>query len=173
MTYASVGNGSAGNLAGELFKLGTGTDIVHVPYRGIAQATNDLLGGQVDMAFSNVINVMPHISSGKIRPLAVTSREPLSILPDVPPVSNTVKDYAVDLWWGLYAPAGTPADVVAKIHAETNNLLSQTEMKSRFHKDGITLAPVSIQEFSATMARDQKKWADVIKAAKIAPESQP
>ncbi|HYD59946.1 MAG TPA: tripartite tricarboxylate transporter substrate binding protein [Noviherbaspirillum sp.] len=170
LTYASVGMGSAGHLAGELFTVNTGTDILHVPYKGISQASTDLVGGQVNMAFSNVINVLPMIKTGKLKPLGVTSKAPLDVLPNVPPISKSVPNYSVDLWWALFAPAGTPKQVIDKLNAETNRYLSEAEAKEKWAKDGITLLPSTPAQLKALVAEDAKKWADVIKTAKITGE---
>jgi tripartite-type tricarboxylate transporter receptor subunit TctC len=170
ITFASVGNGSAAHLAGALFEHMAGVDLVHVPYKGISQASTELAGGQVMAAFSNVLNVLPLIRTGKLRALGVTGTAPLDVLPSVPPIGQALPGYAVELWWGIFAPAGTPADVVRKLHDETNRYLERTEEKARWAKEGITLTPVPIEEFSAVLARDFKKWADVITSRKIAAE---
>jgi tripartite-type tricarboxylate transporter receptor subunit TctC len=167
LTYASVGMGSAGHLAGALFTLNSGTDILHVPYKGISQATTDLLGGQVSMAFSNVINVLPMIKTGKLKPLGVTTKAPLDVLPNVPPISKSLPNYSVDLWWALFAPAGTPKQIIDKLNAETNRYLSDAEAKDKWSKDGITLLPSSPAQLRDLVAEDSKKWAQVIKTANI------
>jgi len=170
ITFASVGNGSAGHLAGALFEQMAGVELVHVPYKGVSQTSTELVGGQVMAAFSNVLNVLPLIRTGKIRALGVTGTAPLDILPDVPPIGQTLPGYAVDLWWGIFAPAGTPPDIVRKLHDESNKYLSSAEEKAKWAKDGITLTPMSLEEFSNVLSRDGKKWADVIAARKIIEE---
>jgi tripartite-type tricarboxylate transporter receptor subunit TctC len=170
ITYASVGNGSAGHLAGALFEQLAGVDLVHIPYKGISQASTELAGGQVNAAFSNVLNVLPLIKTGKLKALGITGTAPLDILPDARPIGEALPGYAVELWWGIFAPAGTPTDIVRKLHEESNKYLSNTAEKAKWAHDGITLTPMSIDEFTAVLARDGKKWADVIAARKIVEE---
>ncbi len=170
LSYASVGNGSAGHLAGALFEHLTGTDLMHVPYKGISQASTELVGGLINAAFSNVLNVLPLIKTGKLRALGVTSATPLDVLPGVPAIADSVPGYSVELWWGLFAPTGTPADIVRRLNEESNRYLSTPEAKSRWAGEGITLTPMSTEQFAAVVARDSKKWAEVISARKIAEE---
>jgi tripartite-type tricarboxylate transporter receptor subunit TctC len=170
LSYASVGNGSAAHLAGALFEHLTGTDLLHVPYKGISQASTELVGGLVNAAFSNILNVLPLIKTGKVRALGITGTTPLDILPGVPPLAEAIPGYSVELWWGLFAPAGTPADITRRINEETNRYLSGTEAKARWATEGITLTPMSQDQFGTVLARDAKKWADVIAARKIVEE---
>lgn len=168
LSYASVGSGSAAHLAAELFKQKAGVDIVHVPYRGISQASTDLVGGQIEMAFSNVLNVLPYLQSGKLVALGITGKERLSILPDIPTIGETLKDYEVDLWWGVFAPAKTPQTVIDKLNAEANRYIAAKETRAKWEKEGITLAPQSPAQFKELVARDAAKWGQVIKAGKVA-----
>lgn len=170
ITYASVGNGSAGHLAGVLFEHLAGVDLVHIPYKGISQGSTELAGGQVNAAFSNVLNVLSLIKTGKLKAIGVTGNAPLDILPGVAPIGDAVPGYAVELWWGIFAPAGTPTDIVKKVHAESNKYLSDPAEKAKWAKDGITLTPMSTEEFTTVLARDSKKWADVIATRKITEE---
>lgn len=170
VSYASVGNGSAAHLAGALFEHLTGTDLLHVPYKGISQASTELVGGLVNAAFSNILNVLPLIKTGKVRALGVTGTAPLDILPGVPPIAEAIPGYAVELWWGLFAPAGTPAEITRRINEETNRYLSGAEAKSRWATEGITLTPMSQDQFGMVLTRDAKKWADVITVRKIVEE---
>lgn len=170
LSYASVGTGSAGHLAAELFKLKAGVDIVHVPYRGISQASTDLVGGQIGLAFSNVLNVLPYLRSGKLVALGITGKERLPALPQVPRIGDTLKDYSVDLWWGVFAPAGTPTAVVDKLNAETNKYLDTKETRAKWEAEGISVSLLSPQQFKDLVERDSKKWAEVIKAANVVAE---
>ena len=167
VSYASVGNGSAGHLAGVMFEQLAGVEMLHVPYKGIAQASTDLAGGTVNAAFSNVLNVLPLIRTGKLRALGVTGPKSLDILPDVPPISQVLPGYAAELWWGLFAPAGIPADVARKMHDESNRYLELPEVKKKWAEEGITLTPMSQQEFAQQIARDTARWGELITTRKI------
>ncbi len=142
VSFASVGNGSAGHLAGAMFEQLAGVEMLHVPYKGISQASTELVGGLVNSAFSNVLNVLPLIKTGKLRALGVTGTKSLDILPDVPPISSALSGYDVDLWWGVFGPAGLGTDIVREVHDATNAYLSMPEMKSRWAQEGITLTPM-------------------------------
>lgn len=170
LSYASVGLGSAAHLSAELFKQKAGVDIVHVPYRGISQASTDLVGGQIEMAFSNVLNVLPYLQTGKLVALGITGRDRLAVLPKIPPIGDTLPGYEVDLWWGVFAPAKTPQAVVDKLNAEANRYLDSKETRARWEREGITLAPMSSTQFKELVARDATKWTQVIKDAKVVAE---
>lgn len=167
VSYASVGNGSAGHLAGVMFEQLAGVEMLHVPYKGIAQASTDLAGGTVNAAFSNVLNVLPLIRTGKLRALGVTGPKSLDILPDVPAISQVLPGYSSELWWGLFAPAGIPAEVARKMHDESNRYLELPEVKKKWAEEGITLTPMSQQEFAQQIARDTARWGELITTRKI------
>lgn len=171
ITYASVGNGSAGHLAGAMFEQMSGADMMHIPYKGIAQASTELIGGLVNAAFSNVLNVLPLIRSGKLKALGVTSKEALSVLPEVPPISSVLTGYEAELWWGVFAPAGLSADVVKKINQETNKYLNLPEMKKKWAEEAITLNPLTVPEFSNLIERERKIWSDLVVSKKITEET--
>ncbi len=171
ISYASVGSGSAGHLAGAMFEQLAGVDLLHVPYKGISQASTELVGGVVNAAFSNILNVLPLIRTGKLRALGMTGSQPLSILPDVPPISQVLPGYSADLWWGLFGPAGVPTDIVKKVNEETNRYLNADEFRRKWAEDGISLTPMSQPDFVSQIARDTKRWADVIASRKITEES--
>jgi tripartite-type tricarboxylate transporter receptor subunit TctC len=171
ISFASVGNGSAGHLAGALFEQMAGVEMLHVPYKGISQASTELIGGLVNAAFSNVLNVLPLIRSGKLRALGVTGAQPLAILPEVAPIAQTLPGYSAELWWAVFGPAGLPADVVKRVRDETNAYLTLPEMKTKWTEEGITLAPMTGPEFSALIARDTKRWTDLILARRITEDS--
>ncbi|WP_342133384.1 Bug family tripartite tricarboxylate transporter substrate binding protein [Hydrogenophaga sp. OTU3427] len=171
VSYASVGNGSAGHLAGAMFEQMAGVEMMHVPYKGISQATTELVGGVVNAAFSNVLNVLPLIRTGKLRALGVTGTQSLSILPDVPPISQVLPGYSSELWWGLFGPAGIPPDVVRKFNEESNRYLESAEARKRWAEEGITLNPMSQQDFVQQIARDTVRWGDLITTRKITEES--
>jgi tripartite-type tricarboxylate transporter receptor subunit TctC len=164
LNYGSGGNGSAGHLAGEMFKQQAGIFAVHIPYNGGNPAQLALLSGQVDFNFDNLATAAPNIRSGKLKAIAVTTAQPSSALPGVPPVAATLKGFAIDTWWGLVAPAGTPRDVVAKLNQAFVAALNAPETKTRF---GTLLAePVSNtpEQFGAFMKSELAKYEKVVKA---------
>lgn len=171
ISYASVGNGSAGHLAGVMFEQLAGVEMMHVPYKGISQASIEMAGGLVNSAFSNVLNVLPLIRTGKLRALGVTGNQALGILPDVPPISSVLPGYSSELWWGLYGPAGIPADIAAKINAEANRYLNNPEARRKWAEEGISLNPMTQANFTQLMARDTSRWGELINARKITEES--
>src|SRR3954471_4360863 len=125
VSFASAGNGTTIHLSGELFMAMTGVKMLHVPYRGSAPALTDMISGQVQVMFDNVLSSMPHLQSGALRPLAVTSRARLETLPEVPTVAETVPGYETGTWWGVGAPKKTPREIVEKLNAETNATLAE------------------------------------------------
>lgn len=171
ISYASVGNGSAGHLAGALFEQMAGVQMLHIPYKGIAQASTELVGGQVNAAFSNVLNVLQQVRAGKLRALGVTSAQPLAILPDVPAIGKVLPGYLTELWWGLFAPAGMPEAAVRKVNEETNRYLNDPESRKRWAEDGIALTPMSPADFGKLIAQDTQRWGDLITRRKITEES--
>ena len=170
VNMASAGIGTPSHLAGELFKMMTGVDVVHVPYRGVAPALSDLLGGQVQIIFTSTASTIEHIRSGKLRPLAVTAAARLSALPDVPTVDESVPGYEASQWYGLGLSKDTPADIVEKLNAEVNAALGDPKMKARLADlGGIGLAG-SPADFGKLVAEETEKWRKVIRAANIKAE---
>ncbi len=164
LNYGSGGNGSAGHLAGEMFKKEAGIFAVHIPYNGGNPAQLALISGQVDFNFDNLATAAPNIRSGKLKAIAVTTAERSSALPDVPTVAATLKGFSVDTWWGLVAPAGTPPDVVAKLNHAFVDALHAPETKSKF---GSLLAePVAStpEQFGAFMKSELAKYEKVVKS---------
>jgi len=169
-TFASSGTGSSIHLAGEMFKTLAGVDIVHVPYKGAAPAVADLLGGQVDMMFDTVALSLPHIQAGKLRPLAVTTRQRSSSLPDVPTMEEAgLPGYEMAAWIGLLAPAGTPADVVAQINRDTREALALPEVKQRLFSVGTDVAPMEAAEFGRLIEQELPKYGKIMRDAGIRP----
>lgn len=164
MNYASTGVGSTHHLAAELFKKMADVRLTHVPYRGAAPAMNDLIAGHVPMLFDNLPTVIPQVRSGKVRALAVASSERLPSLPEVPTFAEAgMPDFEVSSWFGLLAPTGTPPDIVAKVTADVEKVLSRPEIKKSFEARWSQAANVSGQEFAQYLKREKEKWADVIK----------
>jgi tripartite-type tricarboxylate transporter receptor subunit TctC len=169
VNYASGGNGTAQHLAGELFKIMTGVDMVHVPYRGDAPALTDLIGGQVQVMFGNMPSSIEHIRAGKLRPLAVTTAARSEALPDLPPVGDFVPGYEASTWQGLGAPGNTPAEIVDKLNKEINAALTDPKIKARLADLGGTVLSGSPADFGRLIADETEKWGKVIRAANIKP----
>jgi tripartite-type tricarboxylate transporter receptor subunit TctC len=163
LNYGSGGNGSAGHLAGEMFKQGAGIFAVHIPYNGGNPAQLALLSGQVDFNFDNLATAAPNIRAGKLKALAVTTLARTPALPDVPPVADTIKGFAIDTWWGLVAPAGTPRDVITRLNNAFVTALQSPEAKTRFA--ALMAEPVtnSPEEFGAFMRAELAKYEKVVK----------
>jgi tripartite-type tricarboxylate transporter receptor subunit TctC len=163
LNYGSGGNGSGGHLAGELFKQGAGIFAVHIPYNGGNPAQLALLSGQVDFNFDNLATAAANIRAGKLKALAVTTLTRSPALPDVPPIADTLKGFAVDTWWGLVAPAHTPADVIARLNAAFVAALRSPEAKSRFA--ALLAEPVAStpEEFGNFMKAELAKYEKVVK----------
>ena len=169
LNMASSGNGTSIHLAGELFKSMTGTFMVHIPYRGSGPALIDLMGGSMDVMFDNLPSAMPHVKSGKLKALAVTSAQRSSALPDVPTVAEAggpaLKGYEASSWFGLLAPAGTPADVVNRVAAETAKALATPALKDRLQSQGAIPSGIGPAEFARFIDAETRKWAQVVKAS--------
>ena len=165
LNYGSGGNGSAGHLAGEMFKRDAGIFAVHIPYNGGNPAQLALLSGQVDFNFDNLATAAPNIRSGKLKALAVTTLGRSPALPDVPPVADTLKGFAIDTWWGLVAPAGTPREVVQKLNQAFVAALQAPETKSRFAMLMAEPVPNSPEEFGAFMKAELAKYEKIVKAS--------
>lgn len=165
LNYGSGGNGSAGHLAGEMFKRDAGIFAVHIPYNGGNPAQLALLSGQVDFNFDNLATAAPNIRAGKLKALAVTTLNRSPNLPDVPPVADTLKGFAIDTWWGLVAPAGTPRDTVAKLNQAFVAALNAPESKTRFAGLMAEPVPTTPDEFGNFMKAELAKYEKVVKAS--------
>ena len=173
LNYGSGGNGSAAHIATEYLKLKSGTQLVHVPYRGTAPAVTDLVAGQIQVMFTGAPAVMQFVKSGQLRALAVSSNARLDALPDLPTVVESgmkeLAGFEADQWYGVVAPVGTPAAVVAKLNAQINQALASTEMKTRLQSEGAVATPVSSVAFGELIAREIERWRPVVKAGNIQP----
>jgi tripartite-type tricarboxylate transporter receptor subunit TctC len=167
LSMASPGNGTVPHVAGELFKLMAGVDMVHIPYRGGAPALTDLMGGQVQVAFMGPTASMSFIKAGKIRALAVTSDTRAAVLPDVPTAGEFVPGYEASQWFGVVAPKSTPHDIVDKLNREINEGLADPQLKARLEDLGETVVARSSADFAKRIAVDADKWAKVIETAHI------
>jgi len=168
LNYASSGNGSIQHIAGELFKQLTGTFITHIPYKGSGPAVQDLMGGQVDLFITTPAGVVSQIQAGRLKGLAVTSRQRLSSLPQVPTAAESgLKGYELDSWFALYAPAGTPADIVRTLNTEVGRILSLAEVRRKAEDSGTLvelMTPAQLGEFTQ---KELDYWGRVIKGARI------
>jgi len=168
LTYASSGNGSSAHLWGELFKMKTGVDLVHVPYKGTAPALNDVLGGQVDLMFCDIAVTVPHIKSGKVKALGVGSLKRFEGLPDVPTIAEAgVPGYEASSFVGLVAPTGTPKEAIEKINAAGNKVLTDPDLRRALIAGGGVPMGGTPESFGRHIKGELDKWATVIKAANI------
>ena len=170
INMASSGVGTSIHLSGELFKLMTGIDMQHVPYRGSAPMLTDLLAGQVQVAFDNLQPSLPHIKAGKLRALAVTTAARSEALPDLPPISDFVPGYEASTWNGVCAPRNTPSEIVNKLNAEINAGLADPNMKARLADVGASALPGSPADYAKLITDEIEKWAKVIRAGNIKAE---
>jgi tripartite-type tricarboxylate transporter receptor subunit TctC len=170
VNMASAGNGSAPHLAGELFKMMAGVDLVHIPYRGQGPALTDLLGGQVQVLFATTPGTSEYISSGKLRALAVTSASRAEMLPELPTVGDFVPGYDTSQWYGLCAPAKTPPDIVNRLNVEVNAGIADPGMKAKLAAIGGEPLPGTPADFARLIAEETDKWAKVVRAAGIKAE---
>ena len=167
INMGSAGNGSSSHMAGELFKMMAGVDLVHVPYRGQGPAMTDLLGGQLQVIFATTPGTTEYVRIGKLHALAVTTAVRAEALPDVPTVADFVPGYESSQWYGLGAPKGTPTEVIDKLNQEVNAALVDSRMKARFADVGGTVLPGSPANFGKLMAEETEKWGKVVKFAGI------
>lgn len=168
LSFASSGTGQSVHMSGELFKARTGTDLIHVAYKGAAPAVADLVAGQVTMMVDNLPSSMPHIQSGKLRALAVTSRERVPELPDVPTMKEAgIDNFQVTAWFGLLAPAGTPESVVAQLHQSIARILAEPEVVKRLAELGGRPGGNTPAQFADFMRDERQRWAEVVRATGI------
>ena len=168
LNFASPGAGSGAHLAGELMKLEAGVEMVHVPYKGLAPAVNDLLGGQVQMMFAGISTVIQHVRSGKLVALAIASPRRSAQLPDVPTVAESgIPGFEVISWYGIVARAGTPAAVVRKIQRDMAEALAVEEVRSKLAAQGLEPVGDTPEQFSAAIQAESRKWGEIVRRAGI------
>jgi tripartite-type tricarboxylate transporter receptor subunit TctC len=170
LNMASSGNGSTIHVSGELFKMMTGINMVHVPYRGGAPALIDLISGQVQVMFDNVPTAIEFIRAGKLRPLAVTTATRSQVLPDLPTVSDFVPGYEASAWYGVGVPKRTPAEIIDRLSKEINAILADPKAKARFAELGASLIAGSPADFGTLVAEETEKWAKVVKFSGAKPD---
>ena len=167
LSFGSAGTGTSQHMAGELFKLSTGVQMTHVPYKGGGPATADLIAGQIPLMFADISAALPFIRAGKLRALGVTTRERTPLL-DVPTlIEQGVSDFDVNAWFGLMAPAGTPREIIARLNLESVKALRQRSLVERLEAVGLTPAPGTPEEFGRYIAGELDRWAKVAKAANV------
>ena len=169
--YGSSGVGASPHLTMELFKSQTGTDIVHVPYKGSSQVMPELLSGRLQAMFDNLPGQVAYVKSGKLRGLGITSAKRSALLPEVPTIAEAgVPGFEVTVWYGVCAPAATPQPILAKLSADIVKTLNMPDLRQRLLDNGVDAAPMSPEEFAALISAEMKKWAKAIKDAGIQPE---
>lgn len=171
VAFASAGQGSSQHMSGELFKLLAGAELTHIPYKGSAPAIQDVIGGQVPMSFETVTVALPHIQSGKVRALAVTSARRSPALPDTPTLQEAgVAGFDVASWQAIYAPAGTPPAIVQRLNAEIEKIVAMPDVKAKLETLGLQHTPNTPAEFAAFNTAEVARWTKVVKAGNVKPE---
>ena len=166
LNYASAGVGGLPHLAGELFKSMTGVQMTHVPYKGAAPATVELVGGHVPIMFNNMLSAVPHVKAGRLRALAVTTARRSVALPEIPTIAESgVEGYDVSGWYGILAPAGLPPDILGRLNGAINHAVHQPDVVKQLAQEGIDAVSSTPDEFSARIRREITKWAAVVKAS--------
>jgi tripartite-type tricarboxylate transporter receptor subunit TctC len=165
VNMASSGSGTSVHMSGEMFKMMTGCDMLHVPFKGAGPALTELIPGRVHVLFDNLPSSISHIKGGRLRALGVTTTTRDAALPDVPPVAETVPGYEATAWFGMGAPKGTPRDVVEKLNAEVNRALADPKMRERLAELGGKPIPGTPEDFGRVMAEETARWEKVVKAS--------
>ena len=166
ITYASTGSGSSNHISMELFKMMTGTNIVHVPYKGSAPAVSDMLGGHVMMMFDNTPNVLPHVRAAKLKGIAVTSLRRSALAPEIPTVDESgVPGYEINVWFGVVGPAGIPRETLARLNTEINRILQMPDVRERFQNGGVEPVGGTPEKFGEHLRAEIVKWGKVVKAS--------
>jgi tripartite-type tricarboxylate transporter receptor subunit TctC len=166
LAFGSGSNGSAGHLAGELYKVDTGTDAVHIPFKGGAPATQALLAGDTQFMFDNLANAMAQVKAGKLKALAVTTAQRSPLVPELPTMAEAgLPGFDISTWYGLFAPAGTPAAIVAKWNADVTKILTTPDVRAKLMADGAEPAPDTPEQFAQMISRELAKYARIIKAS--------
>ena len=166
VNFGSGSNGSAGHLAGELFKIETGTDVAHIPYKGSAPAQQALLAGDTQFMFDNLANAMAQVKGGKVRAIAVTTKDRSKLAPELPTMAEAgLPGFDISTWFGLLAPAGTPPEVIAKWNADVVKVLNAPDVREKMLAQGAEPAPTTPAEFAAFIARERDKYARIVKAS--------
>ncbi len=170
LNFASSGVGNLQHLGMELLRIQAGVTMNHVPYKGAAPAFVDLISGQVDLMFANIVGTMPHLRTGRVRAVAVSSAARSPLLPDVPAVAETYKGFDIPTWSGIFAPTGTSRDIIAKLNGDLNKVLQRADVKERFANQGSEATPSTPEALAEHVRKETLMYANVIKTAKIVAE---
>jgi hypothetical protein len=165
INFASASTGGMPHLAGELFNSMTGTKLVHIPYKGAAPATTDLLSGQVTLMFNNMLSAMPQVKAGRLRAVAVTSTKRSPAAPELPTIAETVPGYEASGWYGAFAPAATPRDIINRLNAEMNRAMKMPDVAQRLAGDGVEAVGTTPEQFGAYLKQEVAKWGKVVKTS--------
>jgi tripartite-type tricarboxylate transporter receptor subunit TctC len=165
LTYASTGSGSTPHLTAEILKSVSGIDIVHIPYKGTPAAVTDLLAGNVTMMFANSLSVLPHVQSGRLRAIAVTSAKRSAVAPNLPTVAETYPGFESGTWFALFAPAGTPREIIARLNAVVSKAVQMPDIRQRFMAQGAETMSGTPEQVAAYVRAEVAKWAKVVKAS--------
>ena len=163
LTYISAGSGTSPHMAGALLQTMAGINIVHVPYKNIAQGLTDLFGGQVSMTFYHVPVIYPHVKEGKVRALGVATSTRSAIAPEVPAIAETVPGFDIRPWWGVSGPAGMPQAVIERVYAATTAILRDADTRQRYAAMGLEIAPMTVKEFNDFTVTELAKWGKIVK----------
>ena len=168
LSYASTGNGTSPHMLMEMFKAMVGIDVVHIPYKGQAPAVVDQIAGQVQLAFNTAVTVLPHVQQGKLKPIAISTKERFPPMPDLQTIDESgVKGYDGSSWQAVVMPAGTPRDIVSKVHQELAAMLKAPDTREKFLSQGALASGITPDEFAKFLKAEMEKWAKVAKAAKV------
>jgi tripartite-type tricarboxylate transporter receptor subunit TctC len=170
LSYASGGMGTTSHLAGEMFKAAAGVDLVHVPYKGNSPAITDVMGGQAQMIFATMPTVIQQARGGKLRAISTLGAERNKTTPEIPAMNESIPGFVVSNWIGLFAPAGTPPEIVARLNAEVQKIMRSPEIEKRLETEGAKFVPTTPQAFAAFQRAEAEKWAEAIRKAGIKPE---
>jgi len=165
INFSSTGNGGSVHLAAELFKQSTKTEMTHIPYKGSGEAINDLLSGQVQLTIDNISTVLPHVQTGKLRALGVSSLDRSPMAPEIPSISESIPGFEANTWIGLFAPSGTPPQVVQKISTDTQLALKQTAIVQKFRTMGAVSAGNQPDQFVSFIKKDMDRWKNLVQSA--------
>ena len=165
INFASASTGGMPHLAGELFNSMTGTKLVHIPYKGAAPATTDLLSGQVTLMFNNMLSAMPQVKAGRLRAVAVTSLKRSAAVPELPTIAETVPGYEANGWYGAFAPAATSKELIGRLNAEMNRIMKMPDVTQRLAGDGVEAVGSTPEQFGAYLKQEVAKWGKVVKAS--------
>ena len=163
LNFASAGNGTVNHMLGEMLKTAAGIDIVHVPYRGAAAAATDTIGGQAQMTFGSLAGLLPFVKSGQLRPIGVCTEKRTALAPDLPTLAETIPGLYANAWYGLFVPAGTPREIIVKLHGEIAKIMESAEMKDRMTGFGVETAPGTPDQLAVLMRDDLVRWAKIVK----------